>query len=205
MAAPRRMPLLEPAASRRLSRLASAAIRLALAALVVWVACSTGMTFLRLLHDAPDPVPNDAATPAASAGFDWSRMADPGGSWRLGDLGWTLAVRRLPTSELDRSWAVPPIEVAGAALPGELENALLQGLRASRLASEVVPGGRRYAVDSATLRAMTTARKAAGTTERAAKAKARGYGTTDHFIAMAFLIAGKLTHLPGSPLQKARA
>ncbi|MBK7991316.1 MAG: transposase [Comamonadaceae bacterium] len=27
----------------------------------------------------------------------------------------------------------------------------------------------------------------------AAKAKARGYGTTDHFIAMAFLIAGKLT------------
>lgn len=40
---------------------------------------------------------------------------------------------------------------------------------------------------------------------QAAKAKARGYGTTDHFIAMAFLIAGKLTYLPGSPLQKARA
>ena len=40
---------------------------------------------------------------------------------------------------------------------------------------------------------------------QAAKAKARGYGTTDHFIAMAFLIAGKLTHLPGNPLQKARA
>lgn len=39
---------------------------------------------------------------------------------------------------------------------------------------------------------------------QAAKAKARGYGTTDHFIAMAFLIAGKLTHLPGNPLQKAR-
>ena len=40
---------------------------------------------------------------------------------------------------------------------------------------------------------------------QAAKAKARGYGTTDHFIAMAFLIAGKLTHLPGNPLLKARA
>ena len=40
---------------------------------------------------------------------------------------------------------------------------------------------------------------------QAAKAKARGYGTTGHFIAMAFLIAGKLTHLPGNPLQKARA
>jgi len=40
---------------------------------------------------------------------------------------------------------------------------------------------------------------------QAAKAKARGYGTTRHFIAMAFLIAGKLTHLPASPLQKARA
>ena len=39
---------------------------------------------------------------------------------------------------------------------------------------------------------------------QAAKAKARGYGTTDHFIAMAFLIAGKLTHLPTNPLQKAR-
>ena len=40
---------------------------------------------------------------------------------------------------------------------------------------------------------------------QAAKAKARGYGTTDHFIAMAFLIAGKLAHLPGNPLQKASA
>ena len=39
---------------------------------------------------------------------------------------------------------------------------------------------------------------------QAAKAKARGYGTTDHFIAMAFLIAGKLSHLPSNPLQKAR-
>lgn len=38
---------------------------------------------------------------------------------------------------------------------------------------------------------------------QAAKAKARGYGTTRHFIAMAFLIAGKLTHLPSNPLQKA--
>jgi transposase len=40
---------------------------------------------------------------------------------------------------------------------------------------------------------------------QAAKAKARGYGTTQHFIAMAFLIAGKLSHLPANPLQKARA
>ncbi len=40
---------------------------------------------------------------------------------------------------------------------------------------------------------------------QAAKAKARGYGTTRHFIAMAFLIAGKLTHLPINPLQKASA
>lgn len=39
---------------------------------------------------------------------------------------------------------------------------------------------------------------------QAAKAKARGYGTTEHFIAMAFLIAGKLTHLPACPLQRAR-
>ncbi len=38
---------------------------------------------------------------------------------------------------------------------------------------------------------------------QAAKAKARGYGTTRHFIAMAFLIAGKLTHLPANPLQRA--
>jgi transposase len=39
---------------------------------------------------------------------------------------------------------------------------------------------------------------------QAAKAKARGYGTTKHFIAMSFLIAGKLKHLPGNPLLKAR-
>ncbi|BDT68012.1 ISL3 family transposase ISIde1 [Comamonadaceae bacterium OS-1] len=40
---------------------------------------------------------------------------------------------------------------------------------------------------------------------QAAKAKARGYGSTRHFIAMAFLIAGKLSHLPANPLRKARA
>lgn len=40
---------------------------------------------------------------------------------------------------------------------------------------------------------------------QAAKAKARGYGTSEHFIAMAFLIAGKLSHLPKCPLKKARA
>ena len=39
---------------------------------------------------------------------------------------------------------------------------------------------------------------------QAAKAKARGYGTPAHFIAMSFLIAGKLTHLPACPLKKAR-
>lgn len=38
---------------------------------------------------------------------------------------------------------------------------------------------------------------------QAAKARARGYGTTEHFIAMAFLIAGKLSHLPSNPLHKA--
>jgi transposase len=38
---------------------------------------------------------------------------------------------------------------------------------------------------------------------QAAKAKARGYGTAKHFIAMCFLIAGKLTHLPANPMQKA--
>lgn len=40
---------------------------------------------------------------------------------------------------------------------------------------------------------------------QAAKAKARGYGTSRHFISMCFLIAGKLTHLPVNPLQKAPA
>ena len=37
---------------------------------------------------------------------------------------------------------------------------------------------------------------------QAAKAKARGYGTTRHLITMAYLVAGKLTHLPASPFQR---
>jgi hypothetical protein len=36
---------------------------------------------------------------------------------------------------------------------------------------------------------------------QAAKAKARGYGTTRHLITIAYLVAGKLTHLPGSPFK----
>ncbi|CAM5780972.1 ISL3 family transposase [Castellaniella caeni] len=34
---------------------------------------------------------------------------------------------------------------------------------------------------------------------QAAKARARGYATTSHFIAMCYLIAGKLRHLPSNP------
>ena len=34
---------------------------------------------------------------------------------------------------------------------------------------------------------------------------AKPHGAGGHFIAMAFLIAGKLSHLPPNPLQKARA
>ena len=45
--------------------------------------------------------------------------------------------------------------------------------------------------------------EAVNTLIQAAKAKARGNGTTAHFIAMGYLIAGKLTHLPGNPLLKA--
>lgn len=41
--------------------------------------------------------------------------------------------------------------------------------------------------------------EAANSLVQAARAKARGYGTTAHFIAICYLIAGKLTHLPGSP------
>lgn len=37
---------------------------------------------------------------------------------------------------------------------------------------------------------------------QAAKAKARGYGTTRHLITIAYLIAGKLTHLPASPFER---
>jgi transposase len=36
---------------------------------------------------------------------------------------------------------------------------------------------------------------------QAAKAKARGYATTRHLITIAYLVAGKLTHLPGSPFK----
>jgi len=40
---------------------------------------------------------------------------------------------------------------------------------------------------------------------QAAKAKARGYGTTRHLITIAYLIAGNLTHLPASPFTSAVA
>jgi transposase len=36
---------------------------------------------------------------------------------------------------------------------------------------------------------------------QAAKAKARGYGTPRHLITIAYLVAGKLTHLPVSPFK----
>ena len=36
---------------------------------------------------------------------------------------------------------------------------------------------------------------------QAAKAKARGYGTTRHLITISYLVAGQLTHLPVSPFK----
>jgi transposase len=41
--------------------------------------------------------------------------------------------------------------------------------------------------------------EAANSLIQAAKAKARGYGTTRHLITISYLVAGKLTHLPASP------
>jgi len=41
--------------------------------------------------------------------------------------------------------------------------------------------------------------EAANSLIQAAKAKARGYGTTRHLITIAYLVAGKLAHLPVSP------
>ncbi|MGB9408905.1 MAG: ISL3 family transposase [Terracidiphilus sp.] len=47
---------------------------------------------------------------------------------------------------------------------------------------------------------LTNARvEAANARIQAAKAKAHGYGTVRHLITIAYLIAGKLTHLPASP------
>ena len=46
---------------------------------------------------------------------------------------------------------------------------------------------------------LTTSAPPKNREEEAAKARARGYGTTDHYIAMCYLIAGKLKHLPSSP------
>jgi transposase len=49
---------------------------------------------------------------------------------------------------------------------------------------------------------LTNARvEAANGQIQAAKAKARGYGSTRHLITISYLIAGRLTHLPGSPFK----
>jgi transposase len=47
--------------------------------------------------------------------------------------------------------------------------------------------------------------EAANSLIQAAKAKARGYGTTRHLITIAYLVAGNLTHLPASPFHTAQA
>ena len=53
---------------------------------------------------------------------------------------------------------------------------------------------------------LTNARvEAANALIQAAKAKARGYATTRHLITIAYLVAGKLAHLPASPFATAAA
>ena len=47
--------------------------------------------------------------------------------------------------------------------------------------------------------------EAANSLIQAAKAKARGYGTTRHLITISYLVAGKLTQLPASPFDTAQA
>ena len=47
--------------------------------------------------------------------------------------------------------------------------------------------------------------EAANSPIQAAKAKARGYGTTRHLITISYLVAGKLTQLPPSPFDTAQA
>jgi transposase len=53
---------------------------------------------------------------------------------------------------------------------------------------------------------LTNARvEAANSLIQAAKTKARGYGTTRHLITIAYLVAGRLTHMPASPYTTAHA
>jgi transposase len=47
--------------------------------------------------------------------------------------------------------------------------------------------------------------EAANSLIQAAKAKARGYGTTRHLITISYLVAGRLAHLPTSPFHAAKA
>jgi transposase len=47
--------------------------------------------------------------------------------------------------------------------------------------------------------------EAANSLIQAAKAKARGYGTTRHLITISYLVAGRLAHLPRSPFDNAQA
>jgi len=47
--------------------------------------------------------------------------------------------------------------------------------------------------------------EAANSLIQAAKAKARGYGTTRHLITVSYLVAGRLAHLPRSPFRTAQA
>jgi len=47
--------------------------------------------------------------------------------------------------------------------------------------------------------------EAANSLIQAAKAKARGYGTTRHLITISYLVAGRLEHLPSSPFHTANA
>lgn len=46
--------------------------------------------------------------------------------------------------------------------------------------------------------------EAANSLIQAAKAKARGYGTTRHLITISYLVAGRLVHLPASPFHTAK-
>lgn len=132
-----------PQVSRR-RLLASRLFRLTCVALVVALAWSTAGTFIRLLDDHPEPAAAENPQSPPPADIDWSRIADPSGSWRLGQSAWSPTVRRLTDAELAAAWKVDLPATSSAAPPDRLEQSVLRMLQTTRATPTSRGRGRRY-------------------------------------------------------------
>jgi len=138
-------------------------VRIAVAALVLWLGWAGINTFTALLRD--DPPPHTIAQQAAdtqAASFDWSQVVAAGGAWSFGDASWSVSVRPVADAQLPAALARPLADPTAFLPATDAERSILDVLKQMPGGSTERDGGTEYVYESPAFQYVVRTRQVGG-------------------------------------------